>query len=266
MKLCLSARAFAAPGGKYSITVEDLIKLAKEIGYDGITLRRGQLDEATPEEEVGRIRDLLKKYDASCAFVTGVPVSDEASFKSLCAVIDRAASVGASVVQPTVRAVAEIPHMQRAADYAAAQGIALAPQLHNHTVHENAEQAAELVDAVNRKNFGIAFEGSHLILQQRKVRDGAAVRLLGRRILSVCVQDYRLAPGEPDAGNYDGTPYKPCLPDDPRGVSLPGVFAALKEVGYDGFVTVMAGGYPGMDHRAHFERYYEVLKPLSGRP
>lgn len=262
MKLCLSARAFAVPGGKYSITVEDLIKLAKEIGYDGITLRRGQLDETTPDAEAGRIGDLLRRYDAPCSFVTGGAANDETSFQTLCTLIDRAAVVGAPVVQPTVRDDAEIPWMQRAADYAASRNVVLAPQVHNHTRHENAEQAAALVDRVGRKAFGIAFEGSHLLLQKREVRDGAAVRLLGRRILSVCVQDYRLAPGETDAGSYDGTPFKPCLPDDPRGVDLPGIFAALREVGYDGFVTVMAGGYPGMDHRDHFERYSRVLRPL----
>ncbi len=262
MKLCLSARAFAAPGGNYSVTVEDLIKLAKEIGYDGITLRRGQLDETTPEAEVDRIRELLRKYDAPCSFVAGASAGDEAGLKALCTIIDRAASVGAFVVQPTVRDHTETPLMQRAADHAAAQNVVLAPQIHNHTAHENAEQAAELVDAVGRSNFGIAFEGSHLLLQQRPVRDGAAVRLLGKRIFSVCIQDYRLAPGEPDAGNYDGTPFKPCLPDDPRGVNLPDIFAALREIGYDGFVTVMAGGYPGMDHRTHFERYHSVLSKL----
>lgn len=262
MKLCLSARAFAAPGGKYSVTVEDLIKLAREIGYDGITLRRGQLDETTPEAEVDHIRELLRKYDAPCSFVTGASARDEAGFKALCTVIDRAASVGAFVVQPTVRDRTEIPYTQRAADYAAAQNVVLAPQLHNHTAHENAEQASALADEVNRKNFGIAFEGSHLLLQQRPIRDGAAVRLLGKRIFSVCVQDYRLARGEADAGNYDGTPFKPCLPDDPRGVNLPDIFAALKETGYDGFVTVMAGGYPGMDHKSHFEHYHRVLRKL----
>jgi sugar phosphate isomerase/epimerase len=262
MKLCLSARAFAVSGGTYSITVEDLIQLAKDIGYDGITLRRGQLDETTPEAEVDRIRELLRRHDVPCSFVTGSSAKDEAGLQALCAVIDRAASVGAFVVQPSVRDRAEVPWMQRAADHAAAQNVVLAPQLHNRTAHENAEQAVDLVDSVGRKNFGITFEGSHLLLQQRPVRDGAAVRLLGRRIFSVCVQDYRLAPGEPDAGNYDGTPYKPCLPDDPRGVNLPDIFAALREVGYDGFVTVMAGGYPGMDHRTHFEHYHRVLRKL----
>ena len=262
MKLCLSARAWAVPGGKYSITVEEMIRIAKEIGYDGITLRRGQLDETTPEAEAERIRDLLRKYDASCWFLTGASVNDEAGFRSLCTIIDRAALVGAPVVQPSVRDEAEVPWMQRSADYAASRNVALAPQLHNHTRHENAEQAAALADRVGRKGFGVAFEGSHLILQQREVRDGAAVRLLGKRILSVCVQDYRLAAGEADAGSYDGTPFKPCLPDDPRGVDLPDVFAALKEVGYDGFVTVMAGGYPGMEHGEHFERYCRVLRKL----
>jgi sugar phosphate isomerase/epimerase len=120
----------------------------------------------------------------------------------------------------------------------------------------------ELVDRIGRANFGVTFEASHLILQQREVRNAAAVRMLGKRILNVCVQDYRLTQGEADAAMYEGTPYKPCLPDDPRGVDLPGVFGALREIGYDGFVTVMAGGYPGMAHREHFERYHRVLRAL----
>ena len=174
MKLCLSARAFAAPGGNYSVTVEDLIKLAKEIGYDGITLRRGQLDETTPEAEVDRIRELLRKYDAPCSFVAGASAGDEAGLKALCTIIDRAASVGAFVVQPTVRDHTEIPLMQRAADHAAAQNVVLAPQIHNHTAHENAEQAAELVDAVGRSNFGIAFEA--LISSSSSARSGTGPR------------------------------------------------------------------------------------------
>jgi sugar phosphate isomerase/epimerase len=262
MRLCLSARAFALRGGGYSISVAGLVALAKETGYDGITLRRGQLDETTPEAEVERIRDLLRDAGAPCSFVTGAAVNDETSWAALCTIVDRAAAVGAPVVQPTVRDDAEIPWMRRAADHAAARAVSLAPQLHNRTRHERAEQAVALVDAIGRPNFGVAFEGAHLLLQQRAVRDGAAVRLLGPRIKSVCVQNYRLAPGEADAGRYEGTPYKPALPDDPRGVDLPGIFAALKEIGYDGFVTVMAGSYPGMDNRTLFARYARVLRLL----
>jgi sugar phosphate isomerase/epimerase len=262
MKLCLSARAFQGGRGTYTISIEALIGLARETGYDGITLRQGQLDQTTSDQEADRIRGLLEAAGMPCSFVTGIPAADDATLAALCRIVDRAALVGAPVVQPPVRDAAQVSWIQRAADYAATRGIALAPQLHNRSLHENVELAADLVDQVGRPNFGITFEASHLLLQDSALRDGAAVAALGQRIKSVCVQNYRLAPGEADAGQYEGHPFKSALPGDPRGVDLPGVFAALKQIGYDGFVTVMAGSHPGVENRDVFAQYARLLRPL----
>jgi sugar phosphate isomerase/epimerase len=256
MQLCLSARMFASSSGRnaFDIDLEGLINFAKDLGYDGITLRPGQVDADTPAEEVTRIADLLKGHNVPCSFVKSMAIRDLSTYEEQCKLLDHMAVLGCTMLQPKVGKESDIPWVQKLCDSAAERDMQVAPQLHNGTLHDTAPRCLDLVKAIDRSNFGINFEASHLLLQSQDIQNGQAVRDLGPHISSVCIQNYKLI----DSGSA------PCLPGDPEGVDLHDVFGALKEVGFKGFVTHISGAYPNLDNRAMCDHYVKYLRPLMG--
>lgn len=254
MQLCLSARMFTIPGERdqFDLEMDAFIQFARAMGYDGITLRPGQLDSRTLPEEVDRISGMLIRNDMVCSFVMGETVGDRKSYEAHCELMDHALRIGCRHVQPSVRSASEIPWLQKLCDYAAEQGVRIGPQLHNNTLHDTVPRCLDLLKKVDRKNFGLNFEASHLLIQNVNPQGGKAVRALGDRIFTVCVQNYRM----------EGVHPIPCLPGDAEGVDFEDVFGTLKEIGFDGFVTHMSGRYPDMRNEDVCRAYVEALRPL----
>lgn len=254
MELCLSARMFTVAGAsdRFELDVASFIAFAKRMGYDGICTRRGQLDERTPGEEVDRIAALLSEHGAVCSFAMGGEIGDEASCSALCTLVDHAARIGCRHVQPSVRDADTIPWAQRLCDYAAERGVRVSPQLHDGTLHDTVPNTLALFEQVDRENFGLNFEASHLILQDAAVRGADAVMALGEKIFTVCCQNYKKVDGQS----------VPVLPGDPDGVDFGVLFEALHGIGFDGFVTHMSGAYPGMENEAVCRAYVETLRSV----
>ncbi len=254
MKLCLSARMFttAGTGDQFDLDVEAFISFARKTGYDGICTRRGQLDERTSEGEVERLAGLLLEHGAVCSFVMGGVVSDEESYAGLCTVVDRAARIGCQYVQPSVRDEGCIPWAQRLCDYAVDRGVSISPQLHDATLHDNVPNTLALIEKIDRENFGLNFEASHLILQDAEVKGADAVAALGDRIFTVCCQNYKKVAGES----------VPVMPGDAGGVDFEEVFGAIKATGFDGFVTHMSGAYPGVENETVCRAYVQKLRSV----
>ena len=254
MIFCLSARMFTLPGtrDRFKLNIEEFIRFAKSVGYDGITLRPGQLDQRTSSREVDRIAKLLTQNNMVCSFAMGGAVDDEDSYNAHCKLVDDAVRISCRHVQPSVRNESEIAWIRKLCDYAAGQDVRICPQLHDNTLHDTVPHCLDLFEKVDRENFGLNFEASHLLIQNAEIRGVEAVRALGDRIFTVCVQNYKkVSAGE-----------TPCLPGDPGGVDFESLFGAMKEIGFDGFVTHMSGSYPDMDNRAVCQAYVERLRPL----
>jgi D-psicose/D-tagatose/L-ribulose 3-epimerase len=91
-----------------------------------------------------------------------------------------------------------------------------------------AADAAALCDAVNHPNIGILFDTFHANIEEKDVADG--YRTVARHLKHVhtCENDR----GTPGSGH----------------VPWPGVFNALREIGYDGWLTIESFGFaiPGL--------------------
>jgi D-psicose/D-tagatose/L-ribulose 3-epimerase len=85
-----------------------------------------------------------------------------------------------------------------------------------------AADAVALMEAVNHPKVGILFDTFHANIEEKDV--GAALRLCGKHLkhIHACENDR----GAPGSGN----------------VGWPGVFSAIKDIGYDGWVTIESFG------------------------
>jgi sugar phosphate isomerase/epimerase len=256
MQFCLSSRLFTIPGenDRFELGIDAFIQLAKSLGYDGITLRPGQLDSTTPVERIEWIADLLDQDRMAFSFVMGGPLSDAKSYESSCKLIEHAARIGCKYVQPSVPSSAGIPWLQKLCDFASEREISISPQIHGNTIHDTVPHCLELSKNVKRKNFGFNFETAQLLIQKAELRGGNAVRALAEHIFTVCVQNYKL----------QGTKVIACLPGDPEGVDFADLFGALNEIGFDGFVTHISARYPDMENVEVCRAYIKSLQPLMG--
>ncbi len=254
MRLCLSSRMFATPGENdlFDLGVEEFVRWARSLGYEGITLRPGQLNGQTPVDRVREIADLLEENGMAFSFVMGAPLGGEKSYTDLCRLADHAVLLGCRYLQTSIPSPAQIPWARKLCDYAADRGIGVCPQIHGGTVHDTLPHCLDLLGQVGRENFGFNFETAQLLAQRAEIQGGQAVRALGDRIFTVCVQNYKL----------EGASFVPCLPGDPGGVDFEDLFAALREIGFQGFVTHISARFPGFENLEVCRAYLRKLRPL----
>ena len=254
MHLCLSSRMFTVPEAqdKFELEIDEFIRFAQSLGYDGVTLRAGQLDAGTSPERIKWIANLLKQNAMFFSFVMGGPLTDAKSYESSCRLVEHAVRLDCQHVQVSVPSPSGISWLQRLCDFSAERKIRICPQVHGNSVHDTVPHCLDLVKQVDRGNFGFNFEPAQLLIQKAEPRGGNAIRALSGHIFTVCIQNYKL----------EGTKVIPCLPGDPRGVDFEELFAVLKEIGFDGFVTHISVRYPDLNNLEVCRAFLKYLRPL----
>lgn len=168
------------------------------------------------------------------------PAVREAAYQHLSAVIDCSAAVGSSVLCGphqvalgvfTGRGATDeewkrsVDHLRRAAEYAAGAGVVLAEEVVNRfeLYHLNTiDQAIRCIDEVDHPNCRIHLDTFHAHIEEKDPAE--AIRRAGARIAHVHISENDR--GVPGTGS----------------VQWDATFAALRDIGYDGWLTVEAFG------------------------
>jgi D-psicose/D-tagatose/L-ribulose 3-epimerase len=218
----------------------------KQIGYDGVEVPIFDLDEKKWTLWAKRLDDLGLERTANTVIapehnpVSADPKIRQAAYEHLKAVIDCCAAVGSSVLCGphqvalgvfTGKGATEdewkrsVEHLRRAAEHAAAPGVVLAEEVVNRfeLYHLNTlDQGIRLVDEVDHPNCQIHLDTFHAHIEEKNT--AAAIRRAGSRIAHVHISENDR--GVPGTGS----------------VAWDATFAALRDVGYDGWLTVEAFG------------------------
>jgi len=221
-----------------SIPLEEI----RNAGIDGI-----EVPVFVPAElDVSRLRKALAEYGLGCTFCSVNPpgcnpISDDAAVRANTIehwkrLIATAAEVGAELIAgPTYSPVGHLPGRRRNADewkWAVEFHQAIAPDLAQHSVGmaveplnrfetyflNTAGDAVKLVEEIGSPRIGILCDTFHSNIEEKSVPD--AYRTCGKHLLHVhtCENDR----GVPGTGHIDWG----------------GVLGALKEIGYDGWLTI----------------------------
>lgn len=223
-----------------------VLEKLKKIGYDGVEVPIFDLDRAKWKLWSKRLDDLGLERTANTVIAPEHnPLSDDpairaAALEHLKAVIDCCATVGSSIlcgphqvalgVFTGKGATADewkrsVEHLRRAAEYAAGAGVVLAEEVVNRfeLYHLNTlDQGISLVDEVGHPNCRLHLDTFHAHIEEKNTAD--AVRRAGSRIAHVHVSENDR--GVPGTGS----------------VAWDSTFGALRDVGYDGWLTVEAFG------------------------
>ncbi len=257
MKLSLSVRIAEAPcKTKLNVPFRDLVQLAAELGYGAICMRASAGGIGTPRGELERMRGEVERAGLRVSMVTAdsdVPLNNEHGPDSLQKIgpsLDVAEALGCDLIRVCLKSEADIEHARRAADAAAVRGIRLAHQCHTTTLFETVERSLEVLDRIGRPNFGLIYEPANLMLCG-EAYGLETLRRFQPHLMNVYVQNHQLDPAGPaelETWCLGLRRFRHIPIWEPGGVDFPAVAAALRQVGYDGFVTI---------HQA----YAELMEP-----
>jgi D-psicose/D-tagatose/L-ribulose 3-epimerase len=223
-----------------------VLERLKRIGYDGVEVPIFDLDQAQWALWARRLDDLGLQRTANTVIaaehnpLSPEPVVREAAYQHMRQVIDCCAVVGSSVLCGphqvalgvfTGRGATDeerqrcVEHLRRIAEYAAEAGVVLAEEVVNRfeLYHLNTlDQAIACIDEVDHPNCRIHLDTFHAHIEEKD--PAAAIRRAGSRIAHVHISENDR--GVPGTGS----------------VAWDGTFAALHDIGYDGWLTVEAFG------------------------
>ena len=252
--------------GQVALPLEEFVDHAADLGYQGIMLmaKRGHaslldMNERRRRDLHSRMSDRGLELAALAAYTDFTANADRADIPFLemqvvyvreCARL--ASELGGSIVriftgyevdrltpgQAWLRCVNAIRECAlQAADF----GVTLALQNH-HDIGVQYQALADLIDEVGRPNVKAGFDAWAPVLQGLTGEPLAkSVRHLGPRIVQTIVADYVLQPRfryAPSLTSY--TPAQPEAKAVPVGegiIDYATFFAALREIGFDGYVT-----------------------------
>jgi D-psicose/D-tagatose/L-ribulose 3-epimerase len=223
-----------------------VLEKLKKIGYDGVEVPIFDLDRSKWKTWARRLDDLGLQRTANTVIapehnpVSADPKVRAAALEHLKAVVDCCATVGSPVLCGphqialgvfTGRGATDeewkrsVEHLHRAAEHAAGAGVVLAEEVVNRfeLYHLNTlDQGIRLVDEVDHPNCRIHLDTFHAHIEEKD--PAAAIRRAGKRIAHVHISENDR--GVPGTGS----------------VAWDATFDALRDIGYDGWLTVEAFG------------------------
>jgi D-psicose/D-tagatose/L-ribulose 3-epimerase len=223
-----------------------VLEKLKKMGYDGVEVPIFDLDRAKWKLWSRRLDDLGLERTANTVIAPEHnPLSADkavraAAYEHMEAVVDCCATVGSKILCGphqvalgvfTGRGATDdewkrsVEHLRRVAEYAAAAGVVLAEEVVNRfeLYHLNTlDQGIRLVDDVGHPNCRLHLDTFHAHIEEKNTAD--AIRRAGDRIAHVHISENDR--GVPGSGS----------------VAWDGTFDALRETGYDGWLTVEAFG------------------------
>jgi sugar phosphate isomerase/epimerase len=255
-----------------AVPIETLAPLAKELGYQGLSMRASVLSVDSPPERVAEVKALLDRLGLEVSMVTGdlalaanTGVDATNMVRNVTPYLDLAEKLDAKLLRVMLRSVGDIPRAQRAADEATERGMKLAHQMHWGTLFETVDDALTTVQLINRPNgFGVTYEPANLLLCGGDWGP-EAIKHLGPHIVNAYFQNIVLDEQSPTtwpsfrrgAVRYRYVPFA-----DASGIDIRIIVATLKEIGYDGWFSVHQPLQPGQTAEEAAREAADALLPL----
>lgn len=249
-----------------AVTFETLADIAVDTGYDALELRPWQLAFDATGEEASSVRAVLdtRGLRASMVALSGCFQPDRADLdaaqRAFARDVEMADRVGAELIRVTVNTEEDIAWVRRGADEAAERGIRLVHETHTNSPFETVAQCVDMVCRIDRDNFGILVDPVNLVLCGEGYGPDDLAPLAGR-VFNVYVQNIRLnEKGSLPAPTRSGTVrYDRLVIGDAGGIDLELYFAALRSIGYDGYVTSHQPLLPDVTVRDLAQRVFREL-------
>lgn len=273
MKLSLSVRVAETPGtkDKSTMTMRELITLAKSHGYEALCLRASQAGIHTPPKTVKRMIREIREAGLVVSMVTGdlaVPRNNNHGpdgLRNITPYLDLCEAFGADLIRVCMKKDEDIAWARRAADEARERKFRLAHQAHTRSLFETVSGSLRVLKAIGRSNFGLIYEPANWMIAGQDY-SSKTIKRLKPYLFNVYVQNCRLdRHGSATANTWSKgkVSFDHIGLWDGRGVDFADVFAGLQAIGYRGFVTVHQAFAGVMPVEQAVKKSATFLKPLT---
>ena len=247
MKLSLSVRvAEAACKTRLNVPFADLVELARVHGYHAICLRASAGGVQTDRGRLEAMRDEARQAGLFVSMVTAdfdVPLNNECGPDSLREIgpsLDVAEAFGCDLIRVCLKTSGDIARARESADRAADRGIRLAHQCHTTSLFEQVAPMIDVLEAIDRPNFGLIYEPANLMLCGEDYGP-ATLEAIAPWLVNVYVQNHVLdehGPVSLETWCLGERHFRHIPLWEDGGVEFETVFDGLQRIGYDGCVTV----------------------------
>lgn len=273
MKLSLSVRIAEAPcKTKLNVPFRDLVQLAKESGYHAVCMRASAGGVQTSRDELEKLREEVESAGLTVSMVTAdydVPLNNDKgpnSLRNITPSLDVAQALGCDLIRICLKTQEDLSHLVKAVDTAAERGIRLAHQCHHASLFERVDDTMNILRSIGHDYFGLIYEPANLyIVYQNYGID--SLQQFKPYIMNVYLQNHKL--GEDGEATYEtwtqGTQRYHHIPIwEEGGVDFPHVIDSLREIGYDGHVTIHQAYAEIMGPREAAVESAQYLRSLGG--
>jgi len=267
MILAASGRMFERRTG-YDLDLEQLVSLLSQIGYEGIELRRRQMNESSAPADIAAASQILRQHHIRCAHVTAAGLENGAALDDATRLLAVALALDCRLLRVQLIRDQEIPLAQELADCAAERGLRIMSSIHSGTLFTDVDMALETLSRIGRDNFGVAFDPTDLMMDGHEEYGEAAVRRLGDRVFACFLQAYKPAPEGselPETIYVAGHGWLPALPGEQGSADIPSVFRGLNAIGFDGFVVVVCPRHPQVESRNLARIWHDYVRKVMAK-
>lgn len=227
--------------------VDDFLRLARETGYEGVELRRSQVNPDMEQRE--HLKEILEELMLKISFLTADPVEKEKDFK----IFKKWLLFARELEVNLMRVIAEkVEICQRCADIVREiyPSLCLFAQMHIDSPFETVEGAAEMMQKIRRENFGLSFEPGNFVLSEQDYSYENLVKIK-EWLFNVQFQEIKPfdAPERDNVLEFRGKKFQRCLPIDRKSINLDTFFDALRRINYSGWITIIEPVVPFIEPR-----------------
>ena len=248
MKLSLSVRVAEAPKSKKDTirSFDEVAEIASKIGYKAVCMRASQAGIQTALQQIISTRKKTRELGLAVSMVTGdfpIPINNDQgpdALRNITPYLELAVLLGSDLIRIAMKKEEDIIWAQRASDEANERNIKLAHQSHTLSLFETVDGSLDVLNRVNRSNFGLIYEPANLDLcgQDYGIK---TIKKFAPYLFNVYLQNHIQHPkGRVPAKTWisGNTPYDPIRLQDRNGIDFPLVFQGLEKIGYNDYVTV----------------------------
>lgn len=272
MKLSLSVRIAESPKRKdvAAVPIEDLAPLARDAGFQGLSMRASVVSVDWPPARVAAVRTLLDGFGLPVSMVTGdLPLAINNAgatdaLRNITPYLDLAAGLGCSLLRVMMHGADDIALARRAADQAAEREMSLSHQMHWGSLFETVDGAVDVLQRIDRPNFGVTYEPANMLACGSPYGEDAIARL-APWLRNVYFQNIRLDPDSPMTFNTrcrGPVNVRFIGLEDPAGIDPAPIIGALKRIGYDGWFSVHQPLDDGQTVEAAVREAAMLFRPL----
>lgn len=252
IKLALSGFLFEDNYNSQSVSFEEFCSIANSAGYDGVELRRTQININADKSERIKILEIVKKYklEVTCLTARNLPDSGLERERTFSRYLELCRDLECKLLKISGEAVWLI----KAAEKAAKCNIVLAVNNHVGSFLETVKGTKDFFKQVHHPNIKLLFDPFHLMVNGENCID--CIPEIEELTCNILMQSARPAfANETNIFKIKEKYWKKALPDEKGVQDWKRIFERFRTYKYSGLITVIENSWPD-NQREYVARYY----------